>query len=112
VSNPPDVVAKKIGKVAFLEGDARASAIDGTLLQRRFPGRAVTFASTTEVIDKVFKSKDFDIIHFTGHCEKPDEKKPIEKPGGLAMKDGTYLRVVEVGQLKEERTFTAARHLL
>jgi hypothetical protein len=73
VKNLPDFVTKKIGKVAFLKGIDKAYQADEVLLNERFKGRTETFETKNAVINKVFKTSDFDLIHFTGHCRKRDD---------------------------------------
>ena len=101
VTNLPDVVAKQIQKVAFLKGTDKAYAADELLLRELFKGRTETFDGRAAVIDKLFKTAEFDLIHFTGHCRKKDDAT-----GALELADGTFLRLIEIGQLESERAFT------
>jgi len=103
VNTPPDIVYKKVGKVAFLHGNAAACEVDKVLLESIFPKRTTVFARHSDVIEKVFRSSEYDLIHFTGHCQQQDNHS-----GGLELADGTFLRVIEIGQLEEERAFAAA----
>jgi len=104
VTNLPDIVAKKVRKVAFIKGNAEAFKADQALLNRLYPNRTVTFARRSDIVDKVFKTSDFDVIHFTGHCREQDRAG-----GGLELADGSFLRLIEIGQLESERTFAAAQ---
>jgi CHAT domain-containing protein len=104
VTNPPDIIAKRVRKVAFLKGNAEAFKSDEALLNRLYPGRTVTFSRRSEVVEKLFKSSDFDLIHFTGHCRQREQTS-----GGLELADGTFLRLIEIGQLESERAFAIAQ---
>ena len=101
VTNLPDVVAKKVQKVAFLKGTDKAFAADEALLNSVFKGRTETFETRSDVVEKVFMTADFDLIHFTGHCRRKGDAM-----GGLELADGNYLRLIEIGQLEAERKFT------
>jgi hypothetical protein len=101
VRNLPDFVKKRIGKVAFLQGSDKAYQADEILLKERFKGRTETFVTKADVINKLFKTSEFDLIHFTGHCRKKDDAT-----GGLELADGKFLRLIEIGQLESERAFT------
>jgi hypothetical protein len=69
----PDVVEKRVRKVAFLRGAAEAFRADEALLDRLFPGRTATFDRRSEIIEQVFKTSEFDVIHFTGHCRHQEK---------------------------------------
>jgi hypothetical protein len=56
------------------------------------------------VRDLLFKSSDFDLIQFTGHCKVTETGL-----GGLEMADGSFLRMIDIGQLMSERMFTKAQ---
>jgi CHAT domain-containing protein len=73
-------------------------------LNRIYPNRTVCFERRSDVVDKLFKTADFDLIHFTGHCRQQDATS-----GGLELADGSLLRLIEIGQLGAERTFAAAQ---
>jgi hypothetical protein len=103
VMNPPDVTMKRIGKAAFLRGRDAYEA-DENLLNELYPGRTVTFASHADVKDKLFKTQEYDLIHFTGHCRVDEEGL-----GGLELADGKFLRLIEIGQLETERAFAKAQ---
>src|SRR5271165_2076374 len=87
VTNPPDITTKRIRRVAFLKGNAEAFRADEALLYRLYPGRTVTFSRRSDIVEKLFKSSDFDLIHFTGHCRQREQTS-----GGLELADGTFLR--------------------
>lgn len=101
VTNPPDIVLKKFNKAAFLKGTDNAFAADEKLLQGLFGDRTETFGARAEVVEKIFKTANFDLIHFTGHCRQKDETQ-----GGLELADGSFLRLGDVGQLEAERKFS------
>jgi len=103
VTNPPDVTAKRIRKVAFLRGRDAYEA-DENLLNRLYPGRMETFTRKADVIEQLFKTVDFDLIHFTGHCRVNDQGM-----GGLGLADESFLRLIDIGQLESERAFTKAQ---
>ncbi|QPF86585.1 CHAT domain-containing protein [Bradyrhizobium genosp. L] len=103
VTNPPDIVAKKLARVAFLKGTDAAFAADERLLQGLFGQQAETFGARGEVVEKIFKTANFDLIHFTGHCRQKDDTQ-----GGLELADGSFLRLGDVGQLEAERKFAAS----
>jgi hypothetical protein len=102
VTNLPDVIAKRVRAVAMLQGDDDAVVGDEALLNRRYPGRISTFKAKEE-IPKLFKSLDFDLIHFTGHCKRLENGE-----GVLELADGKFVRLAEIGQLESERAFTVA----
>jgi hypothetical protein len=102
VKNPPDMTFKHVRKVAFLKGSDDAFKADEALLNRLYPDRTFTFERRSEIIDKVFKTSDYDLIHFTGHCRQ-------ENMGILDLADGSFLRLIEIGQLKSESAFTDAQ---
>lgn len=104
VQCPPSVVEKSILKVAILMGKTNASGTDRLMLEETFPGMATIIECHAEVIDLVFKSKNFDIIHFTGHCSIDEAGR-----GGLQLADGSFLGLREIGQLEEERRFSEAQ---
>lgn len=104
VNNPPDVVTKRVGKVAFLTGGVEASDIDREFLEKHYPGRMIVFDKHADVVEKLFKTADFDLIHFTGHCRQKDQSL-----AGLELADGTFLRAIDIGQLERERIFAAAQ---
>jgi hypothetical protein len=104
VTNPPDIITKQVRQVAFLKGSDKASKDDEELLKQLYPARTTTLSGRLEVIEKLLKTSDFDIIHFTGHCRQTD--KAI---AGLELADGSFLRLIEIGQLEAERSFTAAQ---
>jgi CHAT domain-containing protein len=58
----------------------------------------------SRVVQTSSRNSDFDLIHFTGHCRQQDTVS-----AGLEMADGTFLRVMEIGQLESERAFAAAQ---
>jgi hypothetical protein len=104
VMNPPDIVSKQIRRVAFLKGNDKASDGDEVLLNRLYPGFTTTLTKRSEVIEQLFKTSHFDLIHFTGHCRQMEKTL-----GGLEMADGTSVRLLEIGQLEAERAFAAAQ---
>ena len=104
VTSLPDIVSKRVRKVAFLKGCAEAFTADEALLNKIYPNRTVTFTRRSEVVEKLFKTSDFDLIHFTGHCRQQDKTS-----GGLELADGSFLRLIEIGQLESERSFAAAQ---
>jgi HEAT repeat protein len=104
VTSLPDIVSKRVRRVAFLKGSDEAFKADEILLNRLYPERTVTFAGRTDIVNKLFKTSDFDLIHFTGHCRQQDKAS-----GGLELADGTFLRLIEIGQLESERAFAAAQ---
>jgi hypothetical protein len=104
ITSLPDIVAKQIRKVAFLRGSAEAFKPDEALLNHIYPNRAVTFTRRSDVVEKLFKTSDFDLIHFTGHCRQQDKTS-----GGLELADGSFLRLIEIGQLESERAFATAQ---
>jgi hypothetical protein len=101
VANPPDVISKRIGEVAFLRGNNAAAAPDEALLQRLYPNRTQTFSTLAQVREGVFKARRFDLIQFTGHCKVNDKGL-----GGLELADGSCIRMIDIGQLMSERAFT------
>jgi hypothetical protein len=103
VACPPDVTEKIVRKVAVLKGSTDASRIDEAHLGKLFPNQTVTFCRRSDIIDLVFKTHDFDLIHFTGHCRVDEAGR-----GGLELADGSFLTLLEVGQLEEERRFAEA----
>ncbi|WP_316226745.1 CHAT domain-containing protein [Bradyrhizobium sp. SZCCHNS3052] len=107
VTNPPDRILKKIARAALIKGTDDAFAADERFISGALGNRAETFESRQEVIEKIFKTKNFDLIHFTGHCRQNDEAI-----GGLEMADGSYLRLSDVGQLEIERRFAGANPLV
>src|SRR5262249_10212975 len=104
VTTPPSVVEKRIGKVALLKGTTAAFAADEAMLKRTFGERVVTLDGRRKVRAKLFKTKDFDLIHFAGHC-----KVDAQGQGGLELADGSFLSLTEIGKLESERHFAAAR---
>ena len=104
VTNLPDMISKRSRKVAFLKGSAKASTSDEAILNRLYPRRTQTFASRTDVIERVLKTSDFDLIYFTGHCQEVGGSG-----GGLELADGNFLRLIEIGQLESERCFAVAQ---
>jgi hypothetical protein len=104
VTSLPDIVSKRVRRVAFLKGSDDAFEADEILLNRLYHDRTVTFAGRTDIVNKLFKTSDFDLIHFTGHCRQQDKAS-----GGLELADGTFLRLIEIGQLESERAFAAAQ---
>ena len=104
VTYPPDVTSKKISKVAYLKGTDEASVSAEVQLKQVYGDRMETFGRRDEVISRVFKTNEFDLIHFTGHCRERDNAN-----AGLEMEDGTYLRLMEIGQLESERAFAKAQ---
>jgi CHAT domain len=104
VTSLPDIVSKRVRKVALLKGCAEAFKADEALLNKVYPNRTVTFTRRSEVIEKLFKTSDFDLIHFTGHCRQQDKTS-----GGLELADGSFLRLIEIGQLESERSFATAQ---
>ena len=104
VTNPPDVVSKHIGRVAFLRGDDPAAPADEAMLQRLYPDRITAFATRGAVRENLFKTRDFDLIQFTGHCTVN-----AQGLGGLQMADGSFIRLVDIGQLLSERQFAEAQ---
>ena len=104
VTNPPDVVSKRVGRVAFLRGGDAAAAPDEAMLNRLYPNRTTTLATSDAVRNSLFKTSDFDMIQFTGHCKVTDKGL-----GGLEMADGNFVRIVDIGQLMAERKFTTAQ---
>lgn len=103
VTNLPDQVTKKVRRAAFLKGADEAFAADEELLRLLLGDRAETLGARTEVVEKLFKTANFDLIHFTGHCRQNDDEM-----GGLELADGSFLRLSDVGQLEVERKFTEA----
>jgi hypothetical protein len=103
ITTPPDVIEKKIRKVAFLKGSAEAFKADEELLERLYPNRTVCFERRSDVIAHLFKTAEFDLIHFTGHCRRDATS------GGLELADGSLLRLIEIGQLEAERVFATAQ---
>jgi hypothetical protein len=63
-----------------------------------------TLGGRSDVIERLFKTSDFDLIHFTGHCRVNDKGF-----GGLELADGSFLRLVDIGQLETERAFAKAQ---
>lgn len=104
VTNPPDIINKRVRQVAFLKGTAEAFKADEALLNRLYPGRTITFSRRSDIVEKLFKSSDFDLIHFTGHCRQREQTS-----GGLELADGSFLRLIEIGQLESERAFATAQ---
>jgi len=101
---PPYVTSKTIRKVAVLVGKANASNVDRVMLGEIFPGMATPIQRHADVINLVFKTKEFDVIHFTGHCSVNEEGQ-----GGLQLADGSFLGMRDIGQLEEERQFSEAQ---
>jgi hypothetical protein len=97
-------VSKKVGKVAYLKGADEASATAETLLRQVYSARVETFEQRDAVISHVLKTHEFDLIHFTGHCRERDNAS-----AGLEMADGSYLHLMEIGQLESERAFAKAQ---
>jgi hypothetical protein len=104
VTNPPDIVSKRVGRIAFLRGDDAAAASDEAMLGRLYPDRTTPFSTLDDVVNNLFKVHDFDLIHFTGHCKVTDQGS-----GGLEMADGSFVRLRDIGQLIAQRDFTHAR---
>jgi mannose-1-phosphate guanylyltransferase / mannose-6-phosphate isomerase len=102
VANLPDMLEKPVGRAAFLKGSDNACAADEALLKDLF--EAETFERSSDVVEKVFKTAHFDLIHFTGHCRRREDGAT----GGLELADGTFLRLIEIGRLESERAFTTA----
>jgi hypothetical protein len=102
VTNPPDIVTKRIGRVAYLKGNDQASIDDEATLKKLYS--TTTLAKRSEVIERLFKTSDFDLIHFTGHC-----RQTAGEIGGLELADGSFVRLIEIGQLESERTFASAQ---
>lgn len=105
VTNLPDIVSKRVGRVAFLKGSDGAFEADEILLNRLFPDRMATFEGCADIVKNLFKTSEFDLIHFTGHCRFQEGGTS----GGLELADGTFLRLIEIGQLETERAFAAAQ---
>jgi len=104
VTNPPDVTSKRVRRIAYLRGDAPASVPDEAMLNRLYPDRTTTLSTFDSVRDALFKTSDFDLIQFTGHCVVTDAGL-----GGLKLADGKFVRIVDIGQLLSERKFTDAQ---
>jgi hypothetical protein len=104
VTNPPDVVQKRIRRVAFLRGLDAAVPADEQMLNRAYPQKITTLVSSGDVRNQLFTSSDFDLIQFTGHCEVTEAGL-----GGLQMADGSFIRLIDIGQLIAERVFTKAQ---
>jgi hypothetical protein len=100
----PDVINKQVRKVAYLKGADAASKAEETLLKQVYADRMETFERRDAVINRVLKTSEFDLLHFTGHCRQQDNAT-----AGLEMADGSYLRVMEIGQLEPERAFGRAQ---
>jgi NTE family protein len=88
VTNPPDLQIRPIGKVAFLQGAADASRIECELLERIYPTMVVPVSCVSEVREKVFKTNDFELIHFTGHCLEQHGNGVLEGIAPLAVENG------------------------
>lgn len=104
VTYPPDVRNKRIAKVAYLKGSDEASTTAEAQLKQVYGARMQTFGQRDEVISRVFKTNEFDLIHFTGHCRERENAN-----AGLEMADGTYLRLMDIGQLESEKAFAKAQ---
>jgi CHAT domain len=104
VTNPPDVVEKRIHRVAFLRGLDKASEPDEQMLNNVYPEKITPLAGSADVRRQLFASSDFDLIQFTGHCEVSEAGL-----GGLQMADGSFVRIIDIGQLIAERAFTKAQ---
>jgi CRP-like cAMP-binding protein len=104
VTNLPDIITKKIRKVAFLKGSAEAYRADEALLNQLYPNRTICFERRSDVVEKLFKTSEFDLIHFTGHCREQGASS-----GGLELADGSSLGLMEIGQLEVERVFANAQ---
>jgi hypothetical protein len=103
VTSLPDIVSKRVRRVAFLKGSDDAFKADEILLNRLYPDRTVTFARRSDIVNKLFKTSEFDLIHFTGHCRQQDKTS-----GGLELADGSSLRLIEIGQLESERSYNVS----
>jgi hypothetical protein len=104
VANPPDVVNKQIRRVAFLRGLDKASGPDEEMLNAIYPQKITALEGSSDVRKQLFASSDFDLIQFTGHCEITEAGL-----GGLQMADGSFVRIIDIGQLIAERAFTQAQ---
>ncbi|MDE1996813.1 MAG: CHAT domain-containing protein, partial [Rhizobiaceae bacterium] len=100
VTNLPDIINKRIERMAFVKGTHAAAETDEAYLRTMFGNRFQTVASTSEIVTNVFRKTDFDAIQFTGHC-----LREANAGGGLELANGDILQVIEVGQLMEERAF-------
>jgi CHAT domain len=104
VTNPPDVISKQVGRVAFLRGGDDAAGPDEVMLKRLYPDRTTTFETANAVRERLFTVTDFDLIQFTGHCKVTEKGM-----GGLEMMDRRFLRIIDIGRLTAERAFTKAQ---
>jgi hypothetical protein len=103
VSSFPDVVDKDIGRVAILAGDADASKMDTEMVKEMFGARAIVITSRDEALAKLFGTREFDLVHFVGHCSP--NKYGV---GCLELQDGSAISVMEIGQIKDISKFSAA----
>lgn len=106
----PDVISKEVRQAAFLKGKTASASVDEALLQRIFHNRTKTFGTEMEVRERVFKTRDFDLIHFTGHCKT----LPANTGKGAVFEffDGSHLELKNIGQLQAECAFREAAPLV
>jgi hypothetical protein len=103
VTNPPDQTKKVLKNAAFIKGSEDVYKADEAFLQRLFGKQTETFGTRAAVIESVFKTDTFDLIHFTGHCRENEGTE-----SGLELADGSFLRLADVGELESERKFAKA----
>ena len=98
------MIAKRVRRVAFLRGADEASGHDEQTLKSAYPKGITTLTNAVDVRGQFFTSSDFDLVQFTGHCKINEDGL-----GGLQMADGSFVRMIDIGQLIEEQAFTKAQ---
>jgi hypothetical protein len=104
---PPSFESKPVRSAAALLGKTPSAEQGIEKIRTIFGERLQIIANRKDVIEKVLKTSDFDLIHFIGHCQVNDTGE-----GGLQLADDKFLRLIEIGQLEEERQFGKAQPLV
>jgi CHAT domain-containing protein len=82
-------------------------AIDATA-----PASRKIFDTRSKFIDEVFKTEDFDLLHYFGHSGEGAEKGPRRGRYLSFAQDEETLRLQEIGALEEERAFFSRNPLI
>jgi hypothetical protein len=103
VRSLPEMTRKVVKKVAMLKGDTEASADDERTLSGTFSMPPVAISSKSQAVQQVFKTREFDALHFIGHCTSDEDG------AGYLKLEEDLLPVMEIGQLDSESTFGEAQ---
>ena len=86
-----------VSNVAVLLGRSAASKRAAQMLKGVLP-EFRTFKTKKDVVENILKKKDFDILHFIGHCIRDKKGASLELAQGK-------IEMMSIGQLKEETVF-------